>query len=592
MTDLSAVQVASNPAAVRSVGARPLAQLLGWGACFALLLFTYGYGLAGIPLLDYTEALYAEIAREMLSNHHWIIPHLDSAIYLDKPPLFYWLEAASFLFFGLHIWAARAVSALAALAGCIGLWCVLRRLGLARIGGWAALMLASMPGWILMAHTASFDALLATLIALSLLSFFAADVTGQVAWARWGYAFAALGYLTKGPVAPVLVGATLLVYLIWERRLKDLRRCLDAWGVGVFVLIALPWMLLVQLRIPQFTGHFLWVEQFGRYLGTRQPVDYGHGRFWYYLPWLCIGAAPWIFIAPLARRYAGRPSGDRERQVMHFGIAWAITVLLFFSFSVDKAGYYILPALPGVALAAAGVINRWLDAPRSGGRVIFAPLLLCALAATLAVILFWRTSHTWILAAAGTMVASLLAWTLPGRYRRLAVGLSAVALLPVVVGALAAIGASESAQGSWKQAALISHSSYARAPVVLYRRYDPFGAVPFSLGRAVWVTQPRSAELYYSARWQPKQPPFLPRRGLMALLHRGPIWIFTMRSDEPGLRQYLPSACLRTQQYTGDHGKRLAMLVSCPRFLAHASRPISVSVAAHQTGASLRDGIG
>jgi 4-amino-4-deoxy-L-arabinose transferase-like glycosyltransferase len=588
----TAVQIASNPAAVRSADARSLVQLLGWGTCFALLIFTYAYGLSGIPLLDYTEALYAEIAREMLSNHHWIIPHLDAAIYLDKPPLFYWLEATSFLLFGVHIWAARAVSAVAALAGCIGLWFVIRRLGFTRIGGWAALMLASMPGWILMAHTASFDALLATLIALSLLSFFAADVTGQVAWARWGYAFAALGYLTKGPVAPVLVGATLLVYLIWERRLKDLRRCLDPWGFGLFFLIALPWTLLVQLRVPQFAEHFLWVEQFGRYFGTRQPVDYGHGRFWYYLPWICIGAAPWIFVAPLARRYAGPPSGERQRRVRRFGVAWAVTVVLFFSLSADKAAYYILPALPGVALAAACVVSHWLDAPRSGGRVIFAPPLLCALAATLAVIFLWRTQNTWILAAVGAMAASLLAWTLAARYRRLAVGLSAAALLPIVVGTLAAIGASQAGQGSWKQAALIRRSSYSHAPVVLYRRYDSFGAVPFSLAHTVWVTQPRSAELYYSARWQPEQPPFLSRRELMALLHRGPIWVFTMRNDEPGLRQYLPAACLRTHQYAGDRGKRIAMLVTCPQFLARSSRPSPVSASAHQIVVSPRDGFG
>ena len=592
MSVSTAVQDSSDPTAERSAGARQLLQLLGWGACAALLMFVYAYGLAGIPLLDYTEGLYAEIAREMLSNHHWIIPHLDAAAYLDKPPLFYWLEAVSFLLFGVHIWAARAVSAVAALTGCAGLWLVVRRLGFARIGGWAALMLASMPGWVLMAHTASFDALLATLVALSMLSFFAADLANQSGWARWGFGFAALGYLAKGPVAPVLVGAGMLVYLVWEKRLKDLGRLLDAWGIVLFFVIVLPWTLLVQLRVPQFAEHFLWVEQFGRYLGTRKPVDYGHGALWYYLPWIVIGAAPWILMAPVARHYTRPPSDDRERRVWRFGVAWAVTVLVFFSLSADKAGYYILPALPGVALAAACPLSRWLETPRSGGRIILAPLLLCAAAAALAVILFWRTQNTWILATAGALATSLLAWMLVSRYRHLAVGLSAVALLPIVLGALAAIGVSQAGRGSWKQAALISRSSYARAPVVLYRRYDPFGAVPFSLGRTVWVTQPHSAELYYAARWQPERTPFLPRRGLVALLHRGPIWMFTMRNDEPSLREYLPAACLRTHHYVGDYGKHVAMLVTCPQFLAHSSRPSPASASARHAVASLTVGVG
>ncbi len=568
-------------AAVRHPGDRSMAggiadlvRIAGWSVCLALLLLAYGYGLGNIPLLNYTEGLYAEVAREMLAGGSWIIPHLDGSVYLDKPPLFYWLEAGSFALFGLHAWAARLVSALAALAGCVGVWLVTARLGLARIGRWAALILAGMPGWLLMAHTASFDALLATLIAGSLLGFFAADLTGRIGWARWGYALAALGYLTKGPVAPVLVGATMLVFLAWEGRLRDVWRLLDPWGIGVFFVVAGPWTVLAALREPDFLSHFFLVEQFGRYLGTRRPVDYGSGPLWYYLPWITAAAAPWILVGPLARWQAGAPPAGSERRLARFGIAWAATVVVFFSFSVDKGNYYILPALPGIALAAAGALRRWFDMPWSARRrLVLAPVPLCVLFAAAATPLLWR-GYGWLaMGVVAGIALALLGWTLAARNRRAAVAMSLVALVPVATGAFASLGTAAPLQRSQRLARVIQHSPHPQAPVVLYRHYDPFGALPFLLQRRVWVLQPHSAELYFAARWQPRRRPFLRRRGLAALLRRGPVWILASTRYRPELLRQLPADCTRTRTHPGAAGRMMFMLPTCPRLVTRTPNP-------------------
>ena len=59
------------------------------------------------PLFTPDEGRYAEIAREMITSHHYITPHLNDIKYFEKPPLFYWLETLALHLFGLHIAALR-----------------------------------------------------------------------------------------------------------------------------------------------------------------------------------------------------------------------------------------------------------------------------------------------------------------------------------------------------------------------------------------------------------------------------------------------------------------------------------------------------
>ena len=55
-----------------------------------------------------TDAVQAQIAHNMLTSGDWVTPRLDGVIYLEKPPLIYWLIATSFKVFGVHDWAARS----------------------------------------------------------------------------------------------------------------------------------------------------------------------------------------------------------------------------------------------------------------------------------------------------------------------------------------------------------------------------------------------------------------------------------------------------------------------------------------------------
>src|SRR3989442_14285717 len=109
-----------------------LALALGAGALLAVRL--------DVPAFFDNEARYAEVAREMALGGDWISPHLDFTLFLNKPPLVFWLAALVFRVAGPTEWA-RLVSvgaaAVALLATC--------RLGALLYGGPAGLVAGLAP---------------------------------------------------------------------------------------------------------------------------------------------------------------------------------------------------------------------------------------------------------------------------------------------------------------------------------------------------------------------------------------------------------------------------------------------------------------
>jgi predicted membrane-bound mannosyltransferase len=69
------------------------------------------------PLFNPDEGRYAEIPREMLEAGNFVVPRLNDLVYLEKPPLQYWLTALGFRLLGISPFSARLVTALAAVPG-------------------------------------------------------------------------------------------------------------------------------------------------------------------------------------------------------------------------------------------------------------------------------------------------------------------------------------------------------------------------------------------------------------------------------------------------------------------------------------------
>lgn len=299
------------------------------------------------------EGRYAEIPREMVASGDWITPRLNGIKYFEKPALQYWATAASFEIFGEHQWSARLWPAITGFLGILLAWYTGRRLWGNAAGMLAGGMLASALLYNVMAHVITLDMGLSFFLQLAITGFIFAQQDDARASQRWmwtAWIALALAVLSKGIVAIVLTGGTLVVYTVLNRDAGPWRRFRPVSGLLIFLAIAAPWFIAVSLANPEFAHFFFIHEHFERFLTK------AHRRYqpdWYFVPIFLIGALPWSFmwIHGLLKRWPRRVQGAFSPE--RFLTVWVVMTFLFFSFSNSKLAPYIIPIFPALALLSA-----------------------------------------------------------------------------------------------------------------------------------------------------------------------------------------------------------------------------------------------
>jgi 4-amino-4-deoxy-L-arabinose transferase-like glycosyltransferase len=329
-------------------------------AAFAFTILWFAL-LAGRPLFDPDEGRYAEIPREMLSGGDWIIPHLNGLVYLEKPPLQYWLSALSFRAFGESEFAARLVTGSAGFLALCAVFFIGRQLWGVSAGVRALLYTLGSSLFVLLGHQLTLDMLLCYCLTAALGCFLMAQARGQVrhslAWMLGCWAAMALGVLTKGLIGALIPAATLSIYVLWQRDWRVLRRLHVASGLPLFAVLAAPWFIAAARRDPQFLKFFFVREHLQRFL---TPIEHRTEPWWFFIPVLVVAITPWLPQAARALPAAFTNSVPRgEFNVTRLLAIWCLFVLIFFSLSDAKLIPYILPAVPALALLCAA--NRHAD---------------------------------------------------------------------------------------------------------------------------------------------------------------------------------------------------------------------------------------
>ena len=335
----------------------------------ALLAIARLLSLPWYPLMDMTEARYADIARRMLAQADWVTPWIgDGVPFWGKPPLSFWATELGFAAFGVTEWGARLPHFVLGVAVAALTWWQARTIS-QRAAWHTAALLAGSALFVVSSGAVMTDMAMAVGNTMVMVGFWRAW-QGDAADRRAGWLLAlgaAIGLLAKGPVSLVLWGLPVLgwvvlggqVRLAWQR---------IAWLRGALLVLAitLPWYLLAERRSPGFLHYFIVGEHWHRFVTPGWAGDlYGsahafpRGSIWLFaagavLPWsLLLPLAAW---AGLAGAQAKAPDAPPQREgETAYWLAWALTPCLFFTVAGNILWTYVLPGLPALALLA----GRW-----------------------------------------------------------------------------------------------------------------------------------------------------------------------------------------------------------------------------------------
>lgn len=325
----------------------------------AALPFLLQLGSRGLNEPD--EGRYVEIGREMLVTGDFLVPRLHGVPHVAKPPLTYWSIAASLGLFGMNETAARLPAALAAIFAVFLTADLARRMYGRRGAPTAAWLLASALGFFLMGRVQTTDMILAASVVAAMHGAWRFRSAASRGTRLQFFLALAVGFLAKGPVAVAIVLLGLIGAAVFERRRRPLGVVASLWGWGLFLLLALPWYLLMAAEIPGLIEHWLGYE-------LVQRVTEGVKRnkpFWYFAVVLPLEVWPWtdllLALVPRIWRLRRRP---REAYLA----GWISFPFLMFTLSQSKLPTYMVPLIPAAALLVVPLVLGLIGRPEQVGR--------------------------------------------------------------------------------------------------------------------------------------------------------------------------------------------------------------------------------
>ena len=316
-----------------------------WLFALTLLLSSFFFfEAAKRPLASPDEGRYSEIPREMVVSGDYLTPRLNTVKYFEKPPLFYWMQAASLKIFGVTDGAARCMNILVALLGCLVTFWAGWFLFSPRTGVLSSLILASSLLYYGISRIVILDMAVSVFLTGALFSMLYALTKNSKAALYGSYIFCALGTLTKGVIGFGIPGAVILLWLILSRQWVLMGRALSLKGILIFLLIVAPWHILVSLKNPEFAW-FYFIHEHVLRLTTQ--VHQRYQPLWFFIPIFVGGLFPWIAFFVQSVRETCK---EKLTSLPMALVLWTGFVLILFSLSQSKLIPYILPCMPPAAV--------------------------------------------------------------------------------------------------------------------------------------------------------------------------------------------------------------------------------------------------
>ena len=354
-----------------------------------------GRGMSDIPL-DSHEIYVAQTAENMRASGDWLVPRLNGEYRLTKPPLSYWLVAGASVLAGQNE-ISPAIARLPSVLASVGIALLAVWLGTRlfdrRVGLLAGLLCVASFSVFKYGHNARPDMLYAfwtTAVFAAWVGLCQATPGRERRWAYGLWTLFALATLTKGPQAPAILLAGVIVHegcfgSGWRAQWQRLHPIA---GIAILAVLIVPWYLLLRAAIgpetlgnSQLSGSLLSVSA-GRLLSP---------FYWVRTPMLWL---PWALLLP-----AGAIQVWRDRRGPSGLLAFSVLVaVVVFTLGPQYREIYMLPWLaPAMIVFAAAVVH-----------VPIARICLAVLCALVAVALGWLLYKGGLAALASAVVAAVV----------------------------------------------------------------------------------------------------------------------------------------------------------------------------------------
>lgn len=302
--------------------------------CLSLFFFA---GLGLVHLFDWDEINFAESAREMIATNDYMRVQINYISFWEKPPFFFWLQVLSMKLFGINEFAARFPNALFGLIYLLTFYYIGKKHFSQKFGIlWALLFFGALLPHIYF-KSGIIDPVFNYFIFMSL--YFLLLVLGKSEEninrnALLSGIFSGLSVLTKGPVGFLLLGLTLLVYLVIKRFKPFPHIKFILIFFSGFLIIVCSW-LCMELYQNGTENMAKFIEY---QLGLFQSNVAGHEQpFYYHFVVVFFGCFPMSLLAlPAFRRNTFKtPYNMRTWMLCLF---W--TVMIVFSITTTKIVHY------------------------------------------------------------------------------------------------------------------------------------------------------------------------------------------------------------------------------------------------------------
>jgi 4-amino-4-deoxy-L-arabinose transferase-like glycosyltransferase len=343
---------------------------------FCLVLFSFP--LFNNRVLTTHETVHCQNVREMMQGGDWIIPHYGGRVWMERPPLPFWISAAFVHVFGDNAAAYRLPPLV------LGCWCVLlvgwmasvwygRVIGLA-----SGLILATMREFTHYSTGAEADMFLCAIVTTALALFvylqfvrrnLDSESSGFISGRPWPVLafFLVLGLtnLAKGLFfGSLFVCLPIGAFLLWNANWRALRRYIWLPGWLAYLAVGSTWALAAYFQYPGV------IEFWQHDYGGRLNQGYMREPFWYYLAQWPLVVFPWPilvvagFVATKQDAFTSSSSASSasasRASAARFLWCWGLVPILFFSIPQGKHHHYLLQTMaPWAVLGALGGARLW-----------------------------------------------------------------------------------------------------------------------------------------------------------------------------------------------------------------------------------------